>query len=99
MRLSSLLSVLLLTHSTAVGRAEKRALVTGETEIAAPRIIYSQMPERRLAVPQGSLEQRAIAFVTEDMIHSQGTGTEFMNHARQRLDEGVEYYGKSDEPH
>jgi hypothetical protein len=89
MRSSFLLSVLLLVFSTAVCRAE-----TNETAIASPPILYSQIREPRLAAPQVSLEQRAIAFVTEDMTQSQGTAAEFMNYARQKLDERVEYYGK-----
>ena len=47
-------------------------------------------------VTQSSLEQRAIAFVTEDMNKSQGTARDYLDHARRSLDERIDYYGKLD---
>jgi hypothetical protein len=48
----------------------------------------------RLATTQPSLEQRALAFVTEDMNSSQGSAADLLDHARKTLDDRVDYYGK-----
>lgn len=47
-----------------------------------------------LAIGQAALEQRAIAFVTADMMRSQGSASELVSHARKTLDDRVDYYGK-----
>jgi hypothetical protein len=43
---------------------------------------------------RAALEQRSIAFLSEDMMRSQGSATELVAHARQTLDDRVDYYGK-----
>jgi len=51
-------------------------------------------PPRPVAIDP-ALEQRATAFVIEDMRQSQGSAADFMNYARRSLDERIDYYGKS----
>ena len=48
---------------------------------------------RRREPAQTGLDQRAIAFVTEDMIRSQGGASELVEHARKTLDDRIDYYG------
>ena len=52
-------------------------------------------PPTRPAAVAPSLDQRATAFVIEDMTQSQGSTADFLNYARKALDERVDYYGKS----
>ena len=51
-------------------------------------------PVPKLTSTRSTLEQRAIAFVSEDMKQSQGSASDFLNYARQALDETLDYYGK-----
>ena len=67
-----------------------------ETTVAPQQVVSTPPSSARMpATPQTSLAQRAIAFVTADMIQSQGTAQDFLNYARQKLDDRVEYYGKA----
>ena len=52
-------------------------------------------PPTRPAAVAPSLAQRATAFVIEDMTQSQGSTADFLNYARQALDDRIDYYGKS----
>ena len=80
----------------------KSAAVEASKPAPRPRSTPAPQPSQALAaatpptsrVPQSSLEQRAIAFVTEDMNKSQGTAADYLNHARRSLDERIDYYGK-----
>lgn len=48
----------------------------------------------RLAANPPTLEQRAVAFVTNDMIRSEASTAEYLDYARQSIDDQVDYYGK-----
>ena len=66
-----------------------------ETVTAPPQaVMVPSAPPRPVAVDP-ALEQRATAFVIEDMRQSQGSTADFMNYARRSLDERIDYYGKS----
>jgi len=64
------------------------------TPQASPVPIAPRISPPRPAITQAALEQRAIAFLTEDMMRSQGSAAELVGHARRTLDERIEYYGK-----
>jgi hypothetical protein len=52
-------------------------------------------PPRMAAIPPSpALEQRAVAFVTNDMVQSQASNTAYLDYARRSMDEQVDYYGK-----
>lgn len=70
-------------------------LPANDAAASSPQVSLSPVSPPRLAATPASLENRAIAFVIEDMSQSQGTATDFLNYARQRLDDRVDYYGKS----
>lgn len=46
------------------------------------------------ATTMPSLEQRAVAFVNDDMNQSQSSAVDFLNYAQRSLDEKIDYYGK-----
>ena len=48
----------------------------------------------RLMISRAALEQRSMAFLTEDMMRSQGSAAELVAYARKTLDDRVDYYGK-----
>ena len=72
------------------------ASTTPNAPVAAPpqNIVAPSAPPRPVAIDP-ALEQRATAFVIEDMKQSQGSAADFMNYARRSLDERIDYYGKS----
>ena len=69
---------------------------TPNVPVAAPpqTVVAPSAPPRPVAIDP-ALEQRATAFVIEDMKQSQGSTADFMNYARRSLDERIDYYGKS----
>jgi len=67
-----------------------------EPRPAPPLAAVAPVPPPPRPVTAGpSLEQRAIAFVVEDMQQSQRSAADFMGYARRSLDERIDYYGKS----
>ena len=72
------------------------ASTTPSAPVAAPppSVVAPSAPPRPVAIDP-ALEQRATAFVIEDMKQSQGSTADFMNYARRSLDERIDYYGKS----
>ncbi|MBA2399036.1 MAG: caspase family protein [Bradyrhizobium sp.] len=72
------------------------ASTTPNQPVAAPpqTVMAPSAPPRPVAIDP-ALEQRATAFVIEDMKQSQGSTAEFLNYARSSLDERIDYYGKS----
>ena len=64
--------------------------VTSPTPATPPTTIA---PARPTAIAP-SLQQRAVAFVTEDMKQSQGSADEFLTYAQSVLDDKIDYYGK-----
>jgi caspase domain-containing protein len=52
-------------------------------------------PPRLAAIPPSpALEQRAVAFVANDMIQSQASNATYLDYAKASMDEQVDYYGK-----
>jgi uncharacterized caspase-like protein len=41
-----------------------------------------------------TLQQRALAFVTNDMVRSEGSAAQYLDYARRSIDDQVDYYGK-----
>jgi hypothetical protein len=72
------------------------ASTTPNQPVATPpqTVMAPPAPPRPVAIDP-ALEQRATAFVVEDMRQSQGSTADFMNYARRSLDERIDYYGKS----
>jgi hypothetical protein len=68
----------------------------GRQEVAAApsQATPPQPSPPRLATNQPTLEQRALAFVTNDMARSEGSAAEYLDYARRSIDDRVEYYGK-----
>ncbi|MGQ0682245.1 caspase family protein [Bradyrhizobium sp.] len=54
-----------------------------------PQTSASRVPDN----PPG-LAQRALAFVANDMVRSEGSSAQYLDYARQSIDEQVDYYGK-----
>lgn len=61
---------------------------------ASPTQPMPPISQQHPAGIQGTLEQRAIAFLTEDMMRSQGNATDLVEHARKTLGDSIDYYGK-----
>lgn len=68
---------------------------TNETVTVPPQTVMAPSAPPRPVAIDPALEQRATAFVIEDMRQSQGSTADFMNYARRSLDERIDYYGKS----
>lgn len=72
----------------------------GRQEVATvqPQPSQPQAPPQtsvpRLPGNQPGLEQRALAFVTNDMVRSEGSAAEYLDYARRSIDDQVDYYGK-----
>jgi uncharacterized caspase-like protein len=68
----------------------------GRQEVAAapPQAAIPQPSPPRPVPTQPSLDQRAVAFVTNDMARSEGSAAEYLDHARRSIDDQVDYYGK-----
>lgn len=73
-----------------------------EVATAQPQAALTQPPpsspppasSSRLTTNPLTLEQRAVAFVTNDMVRSEGSAAEYLDYARRSIDDQVDYYGK-----
>lgn len=77
--------------SPAKDESKNEGMTRPQQALSAPSAIPTTP---RSSLNQTSLEQRAVAFVTEDMNQSQGSAADFLSYARQKLDEKIDYYGK-----
>ncbi|MBI5318466.1 caspase family protein [Bradyrhizobium sp.] len=66
------------------GIAERQPSPPPPPQASAPRVTANPP----------TLQQRALAFVTNDMIRSEGSAAEYLDYARQSIDDQVDYYGK-----
>jgi uncharacterized caspase-like protein len=71
----------------------KQELAAATPQTSAPPTA-PQISQQRPITGRTALEQRAIAFLTEDMMRSQGSTAELVGHARRTLDDRIDYYGK-----
>lgn len=70
----------------------KQELAAAPAQPSLPPATPPPPPQRR-GPAQVTLEQRAIAFVTEDMVRSQGSANDLVEYARKTLDDRIDYYG------
>ena len=72
----------------------KQEVAAAQPQAAVPQTATPQPALQRPVPAQSTLEQRALAFVTNDMARSEGSAAEYLDYARRSIDEQVDYYGK-----
>lgn len=72
----------------------KQEVAAAQPQAAVPQTATPQPALQRPVPAQSTLEQRAVAFVTNDMARSEGSAAEYLDYARRSIDEQVDYYGK-----
>lgn len=72
----------------------KQEVAAAQSQAAVPQAATPQPALQRPVPAQSTLEQRALAFVANDMTRSEGSAAEYLDYARRSIDEQVDYYGK-----